>query len=348
MVPRAEPRSYYGQPVIKAPVWSWEVPIYFFSGGLAGASAALAWGSELRGNDELARRAWALALGGITASPALLISDLGRPERFLNMLRMFKVTSPMSVGSWLLAATGAAITPAVFESALPAAFRRRLPRPVDAAISLAAPPAKPVAALLGLPLSTYTAALVANTSVPVWHEARWTLPFLFGAGACASAGAAACLVTPAEHVAAARRLALAGTVGELAAARAMEQRLGELAQPYHEGVPGTLARVAQLTTAAGGMALAAAGARRDRLGRAGLMAGGALIAAGAFLERWAVFRAGFASAADPRSTVGPQRERIARGQTRGAARSTASPSPASPSAGSPSAGGPSGARPSTA
>ena len=97
-------RSYYGQPVLKEPVWTPEIPVYFFTGGLGGASAGLAFLSELRGNDQLARRAWAASFAGLAVSPPLLISDLGVPRRFLNMLRMFKVTSPMSVGSWLLTA----------------------------------------------------------------------------------------------------------------------------------------------------------------------------------------------------------------------------------------------------
>ena len=104
----SEVRSYHGQPVLKQPVWTWEIPLYFFTGGAAGASAGLAYLGELSGNDELARRAWAVALAGLTVSPALLISDLGRPPRFLNMLRMFKVTSPMSVGTWVLSAAARA------------------------------------------------------------------------------------------------------------------------------------------------------------------------------------------------------------------------------------------------
>lgn len=319
MVPRAQPRSYYGQPVIKEPVWTWEIPIYFFTGGLAGAAAGLAWASELRGNAELARRAWAISLGGMLASPALLVSDLGRPARFVNMLRMFKVTSPMSVGSWLLAASDAAIGTSAAPTVMPRSLRRRLPERLRGALDRAAPVAKPAAALLGLPLSTYTAALVSNTSVPAWHEARHTLPFLFGAGAAASAGAAAVIATPARHAAPARRLALIGVAGELAAARVMEERLGDLGRPYHEGTSGTLSRAAQFTTAIGGVALAAAGGRN----RPAAVAGAAAIAAGALLERWAIFRAGFASASDPSFTVGPQRERIERGETRGASRRAA-------------------------
>ena len=101
-----EIRSYHGQPVIKPPVWTWEIPVYFFTGGVAGASAGLAYLSEVRGNEVLARRAWGAAIAAVAVSPALLVSDLGRPERFLNMLRMFKVTSPMSLGSWSLSASG--------------------------------------------------------------------------------------------------------------------------------------------------------------------------------------------------------------------------------------------------
>ncbi|HYY22761.1 MAG TPA: NrfD/PsrC family molybdoenzyme membrane anchor subunit [Thermoleophilaceae bacterium] len=303
IVPRAEPGSYYGRPVIKDPIWTWEIPTYFFTGGLAGASAGLAWLSELRGNRELARRSWMLALGGIVASPALLISDLGRPARFLNMLRVFKPTSPMSVGSWLLSAAGGAIGVATLNA-------------TTGALSRPARVAKPAAALLGLPVSTYTAALVSNTAVPVWHEARRTLPFLFAGGAAAAAGAAAVLATPPEHARPARRLALAGAVGELAAARAMEQSLGEIGEPYHEGTSGTLSRTAQLLTAVGGMTLAGAAGRR----RAAAAAGAGAVFAGALIERWAVYKAGFASAADPKYTVGPQRERIRSGETRGAER----------------------------
>jgi polysulfide reductase-like protein len=310
---RDQPRSYYGRPVIKEPVWTWEIPVYFFTGGLGGASAGLAWLSELRGSDVLARRSWALALGGIAVSPALLISDLGRPARFLNMLRMFKVTSPMSVGSWLLAACGAATALAAVDALLPARQRRRLPAPVDKALSAGARPARPAAAALGLPVSTYTAALVANTSVPVWHEARLILPFLFGGGAAASAGAAAAVAVPARDAAPARRACVAGALMEVAASKAMEQRLGELGRPYHQGAAGRLNRLGDAMTSTGAMVVGAFGRRR-----AAAAAGGALVLAGALCKRWAVFRAGFQSAADPAQTVGPQRERIRSGATRGA------------------------------
>jgi hypothetical protein len=300
-----EPRSYYGRPLIKRPVWTWEIPVYLFTGGLAGASAGLAYLSERGGRDPLARRAWAIALAGVMASPALLVSDLGRPARFLNMLRMFRVTSPMSVGSWLLSASGAAIALAAVDSLLPDRLRARLPAPAGRGLALTAPAARPAAALLGLPLSTYTAALVSNTAVPVWHEARHTLPFLFAGGAAASAGAAATIVTPPREAMPARRLAVLGTALEIGASRLMETRLGELGEPYRTGTAGKLNRAADGLVVSGGLALGAFGRRRP----AGIV-GGMLLLAGAACKRWAVFRAGFQSAEDPRYTVGPQRRRV--------------------------------------
>jgi len=302
-------RSYYGRPVIKEPVWTPEIPWYFFTGGLAGASAGLAQLAELRGCRELAKRAWASAAVAALASPALLISDLGRPARFINMLRMVKLTSPMSVGSWVLAASGASTSLAAAEALLPAPGPLARLRPLGRV-------AKPVSALLGLPLSTYTGALIAQTAVPAWHEARRELPVLFAAGAAASAGAAAIVLTPPAEARSARRLALLGAASELAAVRLIEQRLGEAAEPYHRGRAGQYSRAARALTAAGAVAVVA------RAGRSwpAAAAGGALILAGAVCERFSVFRAGFESARDPQQTIAPQRRRIAAGGGHGASR----------------------------
>jgi Polysulfide reductase len=313
-----EVRSYHGQPVLKEPVWTWEIPFYFFTGGLAGASAGLAYTAELRGNYILSRRAWACSLAGITASPALLVSDLGRPERFLNMLRVFKPTSPMSVGSWILSGSGA-FTALATANAWTGLFPRT------------ATVAKPVAALLGLPLSTYTAALVANTAVPVWHEARTTLPFVFGAGAALSAGAAAVALTPTEHAAPARRVALAGALAEGAANELMRRALGEHGEPYKTAPASRFDHASRVSVIAGAGLLA----RRGRNSRAAAAIAGALLLTGAITARWSVFKAGFESAADPRYTIVPQRRRIEQGQTRGGARSQSHVATADPSRGSP-------------
>ena len=100
------------------------------------------------------------------------------------------------------------------------------------------------------------------------------------------------------------------------AALVMEQRLGEQSEPYKKGLSGKLSRVAGALTLAGAALIGA----RGRSSRAAALGGGAVLTAGVIAERWAVFKAGFASAAEPRYTVGPQRERIERGETRGAVR----------------------------
>jgi hypothetical protein len=141
----------------------------------------------------------------------------------------------------------------------------------------------------------------------VWHEARGELPFLFVASAAATGAGAALLHTPTN--AGVQRLAVAGAVGELVAAACMEHRLGELGDPYREGTPRRLRRVAR-TALVGGAALVALTSGRGRSG-AGARLGGALLLAGSAAERFAVFRAGFASADDPRYVVGPQRARLA-------------------------------------
>jgi formate-dependent nitrite reductase membrane component NrfD len=286
-------QSYYGRPVIKEPVWQPEIPIYFFFGGLAGASSVLHAGARLAGNERLARTSLFIGAAGDLMSPPLLISDLGRPERCLNMLRVFKVTSPMSVGSWILLASGGASSTAVALELV-----RRMPR-VKAA-------AEAVAGLLGPPLATYTGTLVANTAVPVWHEGRHELPWLFGASAAASAGAAAALFTDVDKAGPARRFALAGAAGELGLMEAMKRRLGFVGEVYDQGAAGKLARVSKVCTAAGGAVLATGGRRS----RAAAIAGGALVLAGGMAMRWSVFRAGFQSARDPRYTVIPQRQRL--------------------------------------
>jgi hypothetical protein len=295
--------SYHGQPVIKDPVWTWEIPFYFYTGGLAGASAGLAYLAELRGNDTLSRRAWAVASGGIVLSPALLTSDLGKPLRFINMLRMFKVTSPMSVGSWILTASGATTTLATANVWL--GIFPRLSRP-----------ARALAALFGLPLSTYTAALIANTAVPVWHEARRELPFVFGSGAALSAGAAALAVTPPRYAAPARRLALAGAALESATNELMRHRLGDHAEVYKQGQPALFTNLTRGAILAGGLLAAT----RAGSSRAAAVAAGALLSVGAVSARWSVFRAGFGSVSDPKYVVGPQRAGIERGQRKGASR----------------------------
>jgi len=316
--PSGETRSYHGQPILKEPVWKWEIPVYFFTGGLAGGCAGLAYLSELRGERELSRRIWLGALAGITVSPMLLISDLGRPARFLNMLRMFKVTSPMSVGSWTLTVCGASTALATVN-----AWTGRFPR--TGAV------AKPLAAASGLPLSTYTAALLANTAVPVWHESPELLPFIFASGAALSAGAIGVAAMPPGHAPAARRLALGAAALEGPLMELMVHRLGRYGKALRAGKSAKLANVSRACIAGGATLLYT----RGKSSRLASVASGVLLCGGAMATRWSLFEAGFISASDPGNIVGPQRAAIRSGARRGGARHEARVGAADPRIGSP-------------
>lgn len=153
--------GYYGQPVLKAPTWRWYIPAYFFSGGVAAGSSLLGFGAGWDGR--LGRRARVTSIAALSAGAVCLVADLGRPERFVNMLRVAKPTSPMSVGSWVLALYGpAAGTAAACDvlGVLPGVGRT----------------GQAAAAALAPVVASYTAVLLADTAVPAWHEAREVLP----------------------------------------------------------------------------------------------------------------------------------------------------------------------------
>ena len=170
----ASTASYYGNPIIKPPVWGeLDIAGYLFAGGLAGGSSLLAAGADLTGRPQLARRAKLCATAAIGASLLALIHDLGRPARFLNMLRMFKPTSPMSVGTWIIS-TYASLNMASTASAL-TGIAPRTGRAAGAG-----------AGLLGPAVASYTAALIADTAVPAWHEGHREMPFLFVGSAATS------------------------------------------------------------------------------------------------------------------------------------------------------------------
>lgn len=296
MVPEAAPEqfdSYYGRPIIKTPTWKTpDVPLYLFLGGMAGASALLAEGAALTGRPALARVASGTAAAGAATGTVALIHDLGRPERFLYMLRVFKVTSPLSVGSFVLAPFGGLSTASALSS-----LTGRLPR-LGRLAALGS-------AVLGAPLATYTAALLSDTAVPIWHEAHRELPFVFAGSAAAAAGGVAMTMAPLAENGPARRMALAGAAVELAADHRMNGRLGMLAEPYDQGRPGKLRKASRALTVAGAALSLAAG--RSRLAA---VAAGTSYAAASLATRFAVFEGGLASAKDPKYTVVPQRERL--------------------------------------
>jgi hypothetical protein len=163
-----------------------------------------------------------------------------------------------------------------------------------------------MAAIGGLPMITYTAVLIADTAIPVWHEARRELPFVFAGSAAASAAGAALVLTPVSAAQPARRLALLGVVMEQVAEQVMEKRLGPQARPYHEGSGGRFAKAAKVLTRTGAVVTAVAGGRRS-----GAVVGGGLLLAGSVCLRWSVFRVGWQSAEDPEFVVRLQRDRLA-------------------------------------
>jgi hypothetical protein len=264
MVPEAEFTSYYGRPVIKEPVWkALDVAGYLFLGGLAGASSVLAAGSQLSGYRELARVAKVSALGAISLSAVALIHDLGRPGRFANMLRVFKPSSPMSVGSWLVAGYGP-----VAGAAAVSEVTGILPK-AGAAATLGA-------GLLG-----------PAVAMPAWHAGYREMPYVFAGSAASAAGGLGLLATRPADAEPARNLAILGATVELIAKRQLIRRLAgsegpsyeepgseglSLAEPYEVGRTGTILRLAEYLTA-GALAGAVLG-RRSRVVSA--LAGGGL------------------------------------------------------------------------
>ncbi len=187
--------GYYGQPVVKSPVWTWEIPVYFFVGGLAGMATPIALiafifhyvDPSLATTVRVARAAMWLAAAGAILSPILLTMDLGRPRLFINMLRVFKYKSPMSVGAWVLAMFGACAVSALLLVELHA--RHILGGNIDQLIKIVAAVLVFGSAFWGLLLATYTGVLLGATAIPAWFLHRVLLPIHFGAAGLGSAAA---------------------------------------------------------------------------------------------------------------------------------------------------------------
>ena len=213
--------TYYDVPLLKAPVWTWEVPLYFFVGGAAGGAAVIASVAEWAGtHDALARDARWIAAAGGPASAALLIADLGRPERFLNMLRVLKPQSAMSIGSWTLATFSATST-----AALVPAFAKAVSTTSGA---------------LGAVMLTYTGVLIGATAIPVWHENVRLLPIHFAASGVASAVAILTLMGHDEP--ALNDLAIGAAAVETLIGAMIETRDTPAMAPLREGASGWVIR----------------------------------------------------------------------------------------------------------
>jgi hypothetical protein len=295
MVPKAEFTSYYGRPIVKAPVWTRDIAAYLFTGGLAAGSSLLAAGADLTGRPILRRAARTTALAALGASTYFLVNDLGRPDRLLNMLRVAKPTSPMSTGTWILAGYGPVAGLAAVSELAPLLPYRRLVTGAGRAAGLGA-------AVLAPLLGTYTAVLFADTATPSWHAAYKELPVLFAGSAMAAGAGAGLIAAPLRETGPARKLAVAGAAVELAAAHRIEHGLGLLSEPYRQGKAGRLMRWSRALTASGALGAALGG--RSRIVSA--LSGLALLG-GSLCTRLGVFEAGVASTVDPKYVVEPQK-----------------------------------------
>lgn len=292
--------GYYGLPLLKPPRWKWEVPAYLFTGGAAGASAVIAAMARLSGKDpRLAHDAQRLATAGAFVSPILLSSDLGRPARFLNMLRVFKPQSPMSVGAWILTGFSASSTAA---SVLD--LRSTHSRSGGNGQAIVQRTTQVFAALMGLGLSTYTGVLIGATAIPVWYENVGMLPYHFGASAL---GSAVGLLELAGHQSS-KPLGLLGigaACAETVAGARIEIKSGRALKPLKSGKSGWLTRLGGLLSGPVPLVLRLlAGQRSSSNSQKLRRIAAASCVAGAVLTRAAWITAGSASTKDATVSLG--------------------------------------------
>ncbi len=294
------PESVHG-PVMHPPLWTWEVPVYFWLGGVASGAAFCALAADLAGDEWSAAVARKVALGAVLPAPALLIADLGRPGRFLNMLRIFKPRSPMNLGAWCLATFSATGAGAVGADLLRA---RRAARGLGAA-----------QAVLGSYLGSYTGVLLATTAVPVWARSRMFLGPIFVATATATGAAATRLTLAAagqaedhpSHVALSH-LEAGAMLAELTLSTVNEHRIGRAGEALSSGAPVVLFRTAK-TLAVTGLVLGSLARRRGSGGAAQNAASVLYLISGlAFRLGWV--QAGKASARDDEAVALTARGRV--------------------------------------
>jgi Polysulphide reductase, NrfD len=281
-------RDYYGLPLLKEPVWTWEVPAYFFVGGAAGAASVVAAAAQLAGGrEDLVRDARWVAAAGAALSTPLLIADLGRPERFLNMLRVFKVQSPMSVGAWTLVTFGTA--------SAAAAFAEELRRRTDLPVTLLGNAAATLAAATGLVMATYTGVLIGATAIPVWSKNVSLLPMHFGASALGSA--VSILQLLGHDDTALNALGLAAAAFETWTGFRIETGTDPASAPLRHGPTGVTMRLSGFFSGPLPALLRLTGFRSKRARRAAAVS----TLLGSLITRIAWIEAGKASARDPRA-----------------------------------------------
>jgi formate-dependent nitrite reductase membrane component NrfD len=293
--PPASPGTgYYGMATLKPPAWTWEVPVYFFTGGAAGAATVIASVAKLTGTDpRLIRDArWLAAIGG-AISPALLVADLGMPSRFLHMLRVFKFQSPMSVGSWTLVAFSSSAAGAAFLAGIE---KKRAHSGVTIVLENAA---EFVSLLSGVMLSTYTGVLIGATAIPVWYKNVGLLPVHFATSGMATASAI--LELRGHGNVALNSIGLASALGETAIGALLELRKDPALKPLKQGRSGWLTRIGGLLSGPLPLilrllSLGGAEEHGKKLRKAAAISS----LAGSVVTRFAWVQAGKASAQDPR------------------------------------------------
>lgn len=293
--------TYYDRPVIKEPVWIWSVPVYFYVGGVAAGSAllgALAQLADREGLDDLITWCRRLATGGTVVGGGLLIHDLGRPSRFFNMLRVFRPSSAMSVGSWTLAVTS---TFAGASAVLPLTGTR--------AGRVAGDAAGLAAGVMAPALATYTGVLLSDTAIPVWQATRRELPAQFAASALQATSSALNVLPMSDRAhAITDRLGTIATAAEIATGKALERaadRTERVGRPLHEGVSGSLWKASKVLT--GASLITSLLPVPQRWHRARRLVSSVCGGLGSLTMRFAITRAGHASARDPRATFEQQR-----------------------------------------
>ncbi len=291
--PKASPETgYYGVPLLKEPQWTWEIPVYFFVGGAAGAAAVIASAASMLTDDpELVRNARLMAAAGGLISPALLISDLGVPSRFLNMLRVIKPQSPMNVGAWTLVVFSSFAGASAFASAMRDKIGDILPIRLVEHLSGA------VASISGLALSTYTGVLIGSSVVPVWNENIVTLPHHFAASGVNSAVSILELLGH-DDSRALNLLGIAASAYEVYEGIDLETRRDIVNEPVHKGLSGAIVRTGGVLSGPVplGLRLAYAVTGNQKFRRAAAWSS----IAGSLLTRFGWIQAGHASAKDHR------------------------------------------------
>lgn len=286
--------GYYGIPMLKEPQWSWEIPVYFFVGGAAGAAAVIAEFAQFTGaKTEVVRDARTIAAIGSILAPALLVSDLGVPSRFLNMLRVFKVQSPMSVGVYIVSVFGPSATLAKIANWARGDRSGMMLKIIESTAGL-------LAALSGLGMATYTGVLIGATAIPVWNENADSLPIHFALSGLA-AGVSAIQLCGHEENRSLNMLGIAASLGETLEGVKLEMAPKPANQPLRKGVSGVITRLGGLLTGPLPLALRLTAAfMNENRSRQLVRTASAASLAGSLCTRIGWVRAGHASAKDYR------------------------------------------------